>query len=92
MTPVMWDDDSRTFFVFDERCCGIYMYDTGCDAIGCTGYVCEQCGKGCTDLADPERGDCAMARRGESAEDHLARVNRQREGFGLRPIDQLTWE
>ena len=64
------------------------LYDTGCDAPGCRGYVCYGCGTGCDIEADPEHGQCATALAAESDEDYDARIDAERAAFGLPALSQ----
>jgi hypothetical protein len=88
--PVMFDDLSGGFVIRSDDCedCGQPLYQSGCDAAGCDGLACQDCGSGCDyDFVDLEDGGrCATAREAESDEDYAERVNRERAAFGLSPI------
>jgi hypothetical protein len=84
MSPVMWDDDAG-FVVFDATCCDLRMNDTGCDAPGCRGFCCDDCGSGC-DIESGPGSRCARSLAAESDEDRAARVDRERAAFGLAPM------
>jgi hypothetical protein len=62
------------------------LSDTGCDAPGCRGWQCIECGWGCDVDTNPDGGRCAAAQAAESDEDHTARVNGERAAFGLSPL------
>ena len=84
--PVYYNDESGQLDVTSETCsCGNPMYDTGCDAPGCPGYRCDNCGTGC-DVDLDDSGRCATALAEESDEDYAARVDRERAAFGLSPL------
>ena len=85
--PIMYDEDSGAI-VHRVRTggCGQPLYDTGCDAPGCHGYCCMECGTGCDIEFDREHGRCATALAGESDEDYTERVNAERAAFGLNPL------
>jgi hypothetical protein len=85
--PIVYDEESGDLAVASDHCgdCGQPLYDTGCDALGCNGYCCFNCGTGCDiDLADD--GRCATALAEESDEDYTDRVNAERAAWGLSPI------
>ena len=86
--PVMYDTGSERFFIESGHCeyCHEPMYDTGCDAPGCTGYQCRECGAGCDIEVAPEDGRCAQALAEESGEEYTERVNAERAAFGLSPV------
>lgn len=85
--PVYYDEESGSIAIGSEYCeCGEPLYDTGCDAPGCRGYCCMDCGTGCDLEFDPEDGRCARASAAESDEDYDARVDAERAAFGLRPL------
>lgn len=83
--PVMWDDEQQRFVVFNPVHCDTDMYDTSCDAPGCTGFECTECGAGCDIERDPEMGLCAKRIARESPEDAAARRARERTAWGLSP-------
>jgi hypothetical protein len=84
--PIIYDEESGGLAVASETCeCGEPYYDTGCDAPGCNGYRCIDCGTGC-DLDFDDTGRCWTAMASESDEDYSARVNAERAAFGLSPI------
>jgi hypothetical protein len=85
--PVRYDTDDG-FTIDSETCedCGSPLYDTGCDARGCNGFCCMECGTGCDIEFAPEDGRCATALAEESDEDYDARVNAERAAFGLSPV------
>lgn len=82
MSPVMYNDSAGSFEIFDPTCCEQPMVDTGCDAPGCRGFACEECGAGC-DIEMGEVGLCWTALLAESAEARAARHDRERVAFGL---------
>ena len=88
--PIYYDDDAGVLAIGSEYCgdCGAALYDTGCAAPACRGYVCYGCGTGCDIEADPEHGRCATALAAESAEDHDARIDAERAAFGLPALPQ----
>jgi hypothetical protein len=90
MSPVMYDDQRQEMVILDDTCCGEPMNDTGCDAIGCFGYVCQECGEGCDLEHYPVGGHCATMNANESDEDYRLRLNRHREAFGLSPLAELV--
>jgi hypothetical protein len=81
-------------FVIDpDHCtdCGEPLYDTGCDAPGCNGRCCQNCGTGC-DLAwldADEDGYCATRLARESDTNRTGRVNRERAAVGLS--ETVAW-
>jgi hypothetical protein len=84
--PIIYDEESGGLAVASETCeCGEPYYDSGCDAPGCAGYRCIDCGTGC-DLDLDDTGRCATALAGESDEDYTERVNAGRAAFGLSPL------
>ena len=84
--PIIYDEESDSLAVASETCeCGKPYYDTGCDAPGCRGFCCLDCGTGC-DIDFDDTGRCATALAGESDEDYDARVNAERAAFGLSPV------
>ena len=87
--PVYFDTEANAFDVFDENHCPDCeepLYDTGCDAPGCRGFECTNCGWGCDSETAPEDGRCARARAEESGEDYEERINAERAAFGLPPV------
>lgn len=58
-------DRPRLLDTPDERgChgCGQDAYDSGCEAPGCNGYGCPDCGTGCDiDFLDADESSCARA-------------------------------
>ena len=86
--PVYYDTQGGSFAVASEHCseCEEPLYDTGCDAPGCLGYRCGNCGTGCDIDIAPEDGTCARALAEEGDEDYTARVNAERVAFGLSPV------
>jgi len=85
--PVYYDSEAGTFAIASDYCadCGEPLYDTGCDAPGCTARCCMDCGTGCDIEADPD-GRCASALAAESEDDRDARFDAERAAFGLRPL------
>jgi hypothetical protein len=85
--PIVYDEDFEAMAVQSENCegCGRPLYDTGCDAPGCHGFCCMDCGTGCDIEFDRENGRCATALAAESDEDYDTRVNAERAAFGLGP-------
>lgn len=83
--PVMYDP-ATGFIIAPNHCedCGEPLYDTGCDAPGCRGFSCPDCGTGC-DRDFPD-GRCASALKSESGEEYTARINAERAAFGLKPL------
>lgn len=97
---VYFDTDTDTFVIASETCpCGADLYQSGCDAPGCNGLGCQDCGAGC-DRDFVEDGNCATAAAEESDEEHEERINQERAAFGLPPItaqcdspgDMEAWE
>ena len=84
--PIMYDEDSGAIVIGSNWCCGEPLYDTGCDAPGCLGYCCMECGDGCDIEFDRDHGRCATALAEESDEDYTERVNTERAAFGLSPL------
>lgn len=87
--PVRYDDETSGFVIESDHCqdCNQPLYDSGCDAPGCNGYACPDCGTGCDlDFAPEGEGRCAAASEDESDEEYDARVKRERAAFGLSPI------
>lgn len=84
--PVMYHPDDG-FTIAPDHCedCGEPLHDTGCDAPGCHGFSCPDCGTGCDRDIDPD-GQCASALGDESDEEYTARINAERAAFGLRPL------
>ena len=85
--PIIYDEESGGLALQSEFCedCTRPLYDTGCDAPGCHGLCCMECGTGC-DIDLDDTGRCATALAGESDEDYDARVNAERAAFGLSPL------
>jgi hypothetical protein len=86
--PVHYDTGAEEFTISPGHCgdCGDSFYDTGCDAPGCNGQWCVNCGTGCDIEADPDDGRCASALDEESDEAYMARIDAERAAFGLSPI------
>lgn len=84
--PVQYDASRGKFVVVDPIHCEQPMYDTGCDAPGCTGFWCQECGAGCDMEFDDVDGFCAQALADESEEERDLRYNRERAAFGLPPM------
>jgi hypothetical protein len=86
--PVYYDTQGGSFAVASEFCgeCEEPLYDTGCDAPGCLGYRCVNCGTGCDIDIAPEDGTCAGRVASESDEEYTERVNAERAAFGLSPL------
>lgn len=86
--PVYYDTDAESFAIAPENCsdCGAPLYDTGCDAPGCLGFRCNECGTGCDVDIEPQDGTCARALADETDEDYTARINAERAAFGLSPL------
>lgn len=66
ITEIEWLDPNRPHTTPDERgCpdCGEPAYDSGCEADGCNGWGCQDCGTGCDlDFLDADNGGrCAAA-------------------------------
>lgn len=85
--PVVYNDATESYEIFDVVHCEQPMDDVGCDAPGCAGFgfVCRDCGFGC-DLDVDADGNCARARAAESQQDFADRVDRERAAFGLKPL------
>jgi hypothetical protein len=92
--PIIYDEESGGLAVASETCadCGAPLYDTGCDAPGCNGYCCMNCGTGCDIDIDGDSGRCSAALSAESDEDYDARVNAERAAFGLSPVAPVAGE
>jgi hypothetical protein len=88
VTPVMWDDQDAALVIVSEDCpdCGEGLYDTGCDAPGCAGFCCMDCGTGCDMEFNPENGACVRALDDESEDERAERIDRERAAFGLSPV------
>ena len=86
--PVWYDSTAGKFVISPDVCpeCGDGLYDTACDAAGCPGRCCMDCGTGCDIEMDPENGRCASALAAESEDDRDARIDAERAAFGLRPL------
>lgn len=82
--PISYDTESGDFKVSPEYCtdCEEPRYDTGCDARGCDGWRCNNCGTGC-DVDIDDEGRCATALAAEPDEDYDERVNAERAALGL---------
>lgn len=81
---VRYDTDKHGFVIDSGICegCGEPMYDSGCDAPGCNGFGCQDCGLGCDiDFLPDEYSRWAAAIADEDPDDRLARDNEER---GLR--------
>jgi hypothetical protein len=85
--PVYYDTEAEEFMIGPDTCpdCGEPLYDTGCDAPGCTARCCMNCGTGCDAETDPE-GRCAAALAEEDEEERCARFDAERAAFGLPPL------
>lgn len=86
--PVWYDDTENTYVISPDHCenCKDDLYDTGCDAPGCSARCCMSCGTGCDIELDPEEGQCATALAMETDSQYYARVDRERAAFGLAPL------
>lgn len=85
---IAYDEESGTLAIIADECeCGSPWHDTGCDAPGCHGQWCPECGTGCDIEVAPEFGRCAEGLATESDEDYEARINASRAAFGLKPLD-----
>lgn len=86
--PVYYDGTVSVLAVSPDECgdCGEPLYDTGCDAPGCSARCCLSCGTGCDIELHPEVGLCASALADESDAEYDTRVDRERAAFGLRPL------
>ena len=86
--PIIYDEESGGLAVASEICadCGAPLYVPGCDAPGCTGRCCMDCGTGCDIEIIGEGGRCATALAAESDEDYDTRINAERAAFGLSPV------
>jgi anaerobic selenocysteine-containing dehydrogenase len=82
---VYYDAEAEGFAIAPDDCegCGEPLYDTGCDAPGCLGRCCMQCGTGCDIEFVPEDGRCATALDDEGDEEYADRINAERAAFGL---------
>ena len=89
--PVYYDTEAGTFAIASDHCtdCGEPLYDTGCDAPGCRGFCCIDCGTGC-DIEWDDGGRCKTALDAEAGEDRDARIDAERAAFGLRPLKKGT--
>lgn len=85
---IYYDTNAEGFAVMADDCgiCGEALYDTGCDAPGCQGRCCMECGTGCDIEFAPEDGQCATTLAAEDDDAYAARVNAERAAFGLSPI------
>lgn len=83
-----YDAESEGFAVIPDECpdCESPLYDTGCDAPGCNGRSCLECGTGCDLEVDPQSGKCATALDEETDDEYAARVDMERAAFGLPPV------
>lgn len=83
---VRYDTGLHTFVIDSEYCqyCGEGLYDAGCDAPGCNGLGCQDCGSGC-DLDFLPDGRCATAIAEEDPADRAARFEEERAAFGFPP-------
>ena len=86
MSLIRWDDSNSTLEIFSAECCEQAMDDTGCDAPGCTGFACPECGGGCDREAAGDHGRCAQALAAEPEDERNARFDRERAAFGLPPV------
>jgi hypothetical protein len=85
---VRYDVDSESYVIESDGCplCGQPLYLSSCDAPGCSGAGCENCGTGC-DFEFLDDGDCAQAVAAMSDEERAERANAERAAFGLSPIE-----
>ncbi len=88
MSEIYYDEDAGALALGSTTCpdCDAPMYDTGCDAPGCRGWQCADCGTGCDQGYPGSRCDAAIA--GEGDEEYAARVNAGRAAFGLGPAPE----
>lgn len=87
---VAYDDETGGFVIDPDFCdCGEPLADTGCDAPGCSGRSCVECGTGCDIEFAPDDGRCARRLAEESDEEYEARIDRERSAFGLSPVRDL---
>jgi hypothetical protein len=89
LSPVMWNDTTGTYGVFNERVCPgcaaeDTLVDTGCGAPGCPGYSCPECGWGCS--IDTPGGPCQAALDAEDDTEREERFQRERSAFGLSAL------
>lgn len=86
--PVYYDTEAEEFMIGPDNCpdCGDPLYDTGCDASGCSSRCCMDCGTGCDIELNPDNGRCAAAIDAESDEDRDDRIDAERSAFGLAPL------
>lgn len=87
--PVRYDTDRETFVIDSETCrdCGQPLYDSGCDAPGCNGFGCQDCGLGCDrDFLPKDLSRCAAATAAEDPQERLERANKERAALGLSPL------
>lgn len=85
---VYYDTEAEGFAVSPDYCgeCESPLYDTGCDAPGCLGRSCPECGTGCDIEVAPLTGTCATAIAEEDDDAYLARVDAERSASGLPPL------
>jgi hypothetical protein len=85
---VYYDTEAEEFAIGPDNCpeCEEPLYDTGCDAPGCSSRCCMDCGTGCDIEVNPDGGRCAAALAEESEEDRDARFDAERAAFGLPPL------
>lgn len=85
---VYYDTEAEEFMIGPDDCpdCNEPLYDTGCDAPGCQGRCCMNCGTGCDLELMGEEGRCATALTEESDGEYEARVDAERAAFGLPPV------
>lgn len=85
---VRYDTDTDAWVVDSEECphCEEALYHSGCDAPGCNGLACQDCGTGCDlDFAPEDDSRCAAAIADEDPADRLERHNKERAALGLEP-------
>ncbi|ACU71906.1 hypothetical protein Caci_2997 [Catenulispora acidiphila DSM 44928] len=87
--PIGYDHETSGLAFIADTCedCGEPLYFSGCDAPGCTGFGCQDCGTGCDLDFMGDDGTCAQAIAEEDQEDHDERINAERAVFGLSPIE-----
>lgn len=86
-----YDDESGGIAFIPNNCedCGEPLYDTSCDAAGCSGRACVDCGTGCDIEFAPEDGRCATSLAEEGDDEYDARLDRERAFFGLPPVAEM---
>ena len=85
---VRYDAGTQGFAVDPDYCpdCESPLYDTGCDAPGCTARCCTDCGTGCDIEIAQDAGRCAQALADEDDEAYEARIAAERAAFGLPEV------